>query len=686
MHSLADVADDLRCGGKARGLAKLIAAGLPVPPGIVIDSRAFASFVGELRIDATSTEPSHDLAHRLAAVADAHMPPALLADVQRRVSASLLAVRSSATIEDTAAGAGAGLFSSSGRVLPEQLTEAIKMVWQSALSAAVAAYARRRDASVEIAVIVQPFVEGELVTVYTRPPGAPTKDEVVVQRGASLERLARSSTEDIVQLALRAEAAIGATGGADVEIIHREPLAIVQARPIIHPRAAARTPMPAPLLAALVADGRKWTWDVSHNPDPLSVAQAELVDRVDRAGVAPYSMRTVSGFLYSAPREPGPSIDAHDVLERVAQIEHRIVDALGLQRHPEFGPVFAPTETTTLQDAIARYIAFYKIWAGELSPLITAARRRAAQRAHDPTSVTRSSAVEATLKKAARGELKVGDVLRRVGMLAPAWDVSVPTYAEQPRLLLEAVNRARQLLVPLADPSKSRRPFFAAEGPIAAARRALTSSQADEDGAVTANIVADLAERDDVWFARAQWLVRVALKWRGRDLGLDDGDVFWVPFDDLIAGIDPESARRRSAGARAAATRAAKWDPPLVVHGEVLHEEAPSAGATSELRGIGAGVGRASGSVVKYANLASAVMAKPGDVIVARAITPALAVMVIGCAAIVSETGGLLDHGAAMARELGIPCVVGCRDAWRLLEDGALVEVDGDAGIVSVRD
>jgi pyruvate,water dikinase len=59
-------------------------------------------------------------------------------------------------------------------------------------------------------------------------------------------------------------------------------------------------------------------------------------------------------------------------------------------------------------------------------------------------------------------------------------------------------------------------------------------------------------------------------------------------------------------------------------------------------------------------------------------------VFVVGCAAIVSETGGPLDHGAAMARELGIPSVVGCREAWALLADGALVTVDGDAGVVIV--
>ena len=69
---------------------------------------------------------------------------------------------------------------------------------------------------------------------------------------------------------------------------------------------------------------------------------------------------------------------------------------------------------------------------------------------------------------------------------------------------------------------------------------------------------------------------------------------------------------------------------------------------------------------------------------VARAVTPALAVLVIGCTALVSETGGLLDHGAALARELGVPCVVGCGDAWSRLADGMLVTVDGAGGSVEI--
>ena len=49
-------------------------------------------------------------------------------------------------------------------------------------------------------------------------------------------------------------------------------------------------------------------------------------------------------------------------------------------------------------------------------------------------------------------------------------------------------------------------------------------------------------------------------------------------------------------------------------------------------------------------------------------------------AAVVSDTGGILSHCAVVAREYGIPAVVGTGNATARIHDGQLIEVDGDAG------
>ncbi|MBA3392971.1 MAG: hypothetical protein H0T89_10020 [Deltaproteobacteria bacterium] len=640
---------DASCGGKAVGLARLIAAGLPVPDGFVIDDRAFRFVVGELPVDDPAAL-GHALEVAASRIAIEELPPAVLVEeVTRRASElGTLAIRSSATLEDGVAGAAAGVFSSVTGVPLRRVWSAVRAVWTSALTPLAASYARRRAGTLAVGVIVQRFIAGDRITIYTRPPGEPRGREIWVQRGEHVRTYGRDEVDPLVALALRAEHAIAAIDGADVELVETrtgEPW-IVQARPIAHPAPPSRTPPPPIILEPLVADGRRWTWDVAHNPDPLSLAQVGLVERVERAAIAPWSLRVCGGYLYSAPRGEPQSVtvrDRTDLEARAAVIETAIERILD---------VAAPS----LDVALERYLAFYERWASEAVPLIAAAR---AGLRPEQLAGARPSAVEATIFAAARDELDAEAAIAKLGLRSVAWDVAVPTFGEQPALIRDAIARARSITPPRAAPE-----------PVDAA-------------AQLARAAADLAERDDAWFARAQAMVRAALQRRAVQLAIDEADIYWLPLDEVMTAdtLDRDDAHRRAAAARAAADRARKWAMPLTIN-EAATKVADS-GPVLHGQGTGTSV---SGRVVRFASLASAVTVGSGDIAVTLAITPALAVFVVGCAAIVSETGGPLDHGAALARELGIPCVVGCRDAMSLLRDGMIVTVDGVAGRVTINE
>jgi phosphohistidine swiveling domain-containing protein len=73
-----------------------------------------------------------------------------------------------------------------------------------------------------------------------------------------------------------------------------------------------------------------------------------------------------------------------------------------------------------------------------------------------------------------------------------------------------------------------------------------------------------------------------------------------------------------------------------------------------------------------------------GDVLVTNSTTTAFNIVLPLLGAIVTDRGGLLSHAAIVAREYGIPAVVGCTDATAILPDGAQVRVDGGAGEASV--
>jgi pyruvate,water dikinase len=73
-----------------------------------------------------------------------------------------------------------------------------------------------------------------------------------------------------------------------------------------------------------------------------------------------------------------------------------------------------------------------------------------------------------------------------------------------------------------------------------------------------------------------------------------------------------------------------------------------------------------------------------GDILVCDAIQPTMTHLVPLASGIVERRGGMLIHGAIIARELGIPCVNGIRDAVDVLQNGEMLTVDGYLGIVTV--
>jgi len=101
----------------------------------------------------------------------------------------------------------------------------------------------------------------------------------------------------------------------------------------------------------------------------------------------------------------------------------------------------------------------------------------------------------------------------------------------------------------------------------------------------------------------------------------------------------------------------------------------------------GAGVGtepyRGTARVATSPELALDAM-NPGDVLVVRFTTPAYNTVLMVAGAIVTTEGALLSHAAVMARELGIPAVIGAEGALEEIPDGAEVEVDPVAGTVKV--
>ena len=102
------------------------------------------------------------------------------------------------------------------------------------------------------------------------------------------------------------------------------------------------------------------------------------------------------------------------------------------------------------------------------------------------------------------------------------------------------------------------------------------------------------------------------------------------------------------------------------------------------LRGLAASQGVYEGPARRVSGPAEFGRIMKGDVLVTESTTEAFNILLPLLGAIVTDNGGLLSHSAIVAREYGIPGVVGTRDATELIADGARIRVDGTAGEVTV--
>jgi len=104
------------------------------------------------------------------------------------------------------------------------------------------------------------------------------------------------------------------------------------------------------------------------------------------------------------------------------------------------------------------------------------------------------------------------------------------------------------------------------------------------------------------------------------------------------------------------------------------------------IKGVGASAGRVTAPARVLRGPQDFGLMEPGDILVARITTPAWTSLFAMASAVVTDVGGPLSHSSIVAREYGIPAVLGTGVATQRLTSGQRIRVDGDAGTVTVAD
>lgn len=164
-------------------------------------------------------------------------------------------------------------------------------------------------------------------------------------------------------------------------------------------------------------------------------------------------------------------------------------------------------------------------------------------------------------------------------------------------------------------------------------------------------------------------------------------DLFYLHFEELQEVVRAQSLDQKLIQARKAAYAVyTKLQPPIVItsEGEAIsgryqREDVP-AGALIGL-GVSGGIIEGRARVIREVKEAHF---EPGDILVTAFTDPSWTPVFVSIAGLVTEVGGLVTHGAVIAREYGLPAVVAVNNATRLIQEGQRIRLNGRDGYVEL--
>jgi pyruvate,water dikinase len=145
---------------------------------------------------------------------------------------------------------------------------------------------------------------------------------------------------------------------------------------------------------------------------------------------------------------------------------------------------------------------------------------------------------------------------------------------------------------------------------------------------------------------------------------------------------EEEVAQIRALVARRKAKRESLANKPMVDPRRLTGTSQPRAGEDVLLNGTSGSPGLARGPAKIVHDVSEFGKLQAGDVLVARATNPAWTPLFQRAAAIIVDTGGSASHAAIVAREYGVPAVMGTMHGTSTLQDGQWIQVDGSRGLV----
>jgi rifampicin phosphotransferase len=179
--------------------------------------------------------------------------------------------------------------------------------------------------------------------------------------------------------------------------------------------------------------------------------------------------------------------------------------------------------------------------------------------------------------------------------------------------------------------------------------------------------------------------------------GLNDpGVVYMLHESELRSYVaDPHPLLETIAARKRTYNALAERIPPFLFDGRIplletwpkrLVESNASGRKGDILEGIGGSPGRVIGIARIVMDASNPDALNPGDILVAPITDPSWTPLFLAAGGVIVDVGAVMSHSVIVSRDLGIPCAVSVTDATRIIPDGALIELDGDTGAVTILD
>lgn len=716
VYRLDQIKDDMLpvVGGKALALSQLARAGLSVPEGLCIAADAYRRFVGETGLRERillelSRKPFNEM--RWEELWDAalrirnaflrttlrnSMADVLRQSLERQFGDHPVVVRSSAPEEDSESVSFAGLHESYVNISgAEAILDHVRLVWASLWSDRALLYRRELKLDVEnssMAVVVQELVEGEASGVaFSRSPVDETVAVVEAVYGLN---------QGLVDGAVEPDSwTVGRESGQVImhrpaERNHRMVRASsgVQLEPL--PIAKRGSPPLDDANVQKVFEQVKQSETFFERPQDvewtMKKGQVHLLQSRPITTIRPEGEEDKRSWYLGLRRS----------FENLKKLRIRIEEVL-VPSMIEEADDFAKTDLESLQDAqlaeeIVRRARVHSHWVDvywdEFIPFAHGTRLfgqiyNDAVKPSDPFEFTRLL-VDDDLISLRRNRLflKIAAAIRqdeeiKDALSIKAWESLAEEFRAQIRTLAEDCG----CLAPKAPLNSDSLDGLlnlllqAAEGETSD-----TQAGADDAGQLRASFL-DKFEGNEKAFANEVLDLALASN-RMRD----DDNVYLGRIEASKARAVSEGQRRLERGS------ASKEDTQELRAALDLAEELPKhkstdkagqadpSAAARQIVGQPASPGIETGTARVILDSSDVFKFKSGEVLVCDAIDPNMTFVVPLCAGIVERRGGMLIHGAIIAREYGVPCVTGVSGATGQIQTGNQVTVDGYLGIVTI--